>query len=151
MKTTNQIISLLAITALVAASPLASGAGGRRNKSDPNALDKIASPFNGIVVHVAGSTISVRGEPQYLGKGPKANEKSSTRTLHFVIKPDVRIVYAGKPATLADVKENDPISVKFIAKEGSSLRQVTEVLVGSLPQEAEKKGEAKKGGKKKKK
>lgn len=148
---TGAIVLLLAAATMAAISLPAFAAGSRRNRSDPNALEKIASPFNGIVVHVTGGTISVRGEPQYLGKGPKESERSSHRTLHFTIKPDVKITYAGKPATLADIKENDTISVKFIVKEGSSLRQVTEVLVGGLPQETEKKVEARKGGKKKKK
>jgi len=150
MKTARWIFALLAVAAAAATLSPPAEAAGRRNRFDPNGLEKIASPFNGIVVHVAGSTLSVRGEPQYLGKGPKENERSSTRTLHFVIKPDVKITYAGKPATLADIKENDPISVKFTTKEGSGLRQVTEIVIGGIPKAEEKKGEPKKGGKKKK-
>lgn len=161
MKTTRLIIALLGIAALAATSSPAFGAaggggtgggggGGRRNRPDPNAIEKIASPFNGIVTNVAGSTLSVRGEPTFQGKPPREGSVSKSRTLHFAIKGDVKIMRDGKPATLADIKENDPISVKFTAKEGSSIRQVTEVLAGNIPKEADKKGEAKKGGKKKK-
>ncbi|MBI5397518.1 MAG: hypothetical protein HZA91_19650 [Verrucomicrobia bacterium] len=158
MKPTKQIISLLTITALAATSPLALGAGAGgdgggsgRKRPDPNAIEKIASPFTGTVVNIAGSTISVRGEPQLQGKVPKGDTSSKTRTLHFTIKPDVKILRDGKPATFADIKENDPIAVSFTAKEGSSIRHATEIQAGAIAKDAEKKGEAKKGGGKKKK
>ena len=151
MKTTRQIISILVMTALAATAPFALGATGGRNRPDPNAIEKIASPFTGIVVNIAGSTLSVRGEPQFQGKAPKESAASKTRTLHFAIKGDVKIMRDGKPATLADIKENDPAVVTFTAKAGSSIRQVTEVQAGSIPKDVEKKGTAKKGGGKKKK
>lgn len=129
----------LAISCSLAA---AQGGGGRR--ADPNAMDKIVSPFTGQIVNIAGNTMSVRGTPTVEKKpaGQDTNEskkKDNRRTLHFVIKSDTKLLKNGQPARISDIHENDAVQVSFTAKEGSSMRHVTEIQVGKFTETRESK------------
>lgn len=56
--------------------------------------------------------------------------KSSSRTVSFTIKPEVRIVRDGKACELKDLQKGETISVTFTAKPGSSLNRVTQISAG---------------------
>jgi hypothetical protein len=147
-------------TATVALSCSLAAAQGGGKRADPNAMDKFVSPFIGEIVNMAGNTISVRGVPT-LEKPPADSEnqlgkQDAKRTLHFLIKPDTKLLKNGQPAKIADLHERDTVQVSFTSKEGSSLRRVTEIQMGKFAataedkpddnpkQEPEKKGKGKK-------
>lgn len=117
------------------------GGSGRGRRADPNAMDRIVSPFTGEIVNMAGNTISVRGVPT-LEKPLRDSEgesrkKDAKRTLHFTLKPDTKLLKDGKPARMSDLRERDTVQVSFTCKEGSSLRRVTEIQVGKFVETAD--------------
>jgi len=141
MKTSRFAVWIL--TLLISSGfALAQGEGGGRRR-DPNAMDKVISPFTGEIVNIAGNTLSIRGVPT-LERPPHdiANEgrqKDSKRTLHFTLRPDTKLLKDGKPARLSDFREHDTVQVSFTTKEGSALRRVVEIQAGKFIETAESK------------
>ncbi len=135
MKTSRFAVWILTL-AISGGFAVAQGEGGGGRRQDPNATDKIVSPFTGEIVNVAGNTISVRGVPT-LEKSPREDEsqgkkKDAKRTVHFIVKPDTKLLKDGKPSRMSDLRERDTVQISFTSKEGSSLRRVTEVQVGKF-------------------
>lgn len=149
------------VMACMVAAFNAEATSARGPRVDPNAVDKIPSPFHGTVVNVTATTITVRGdvktktsqpangEPRQAGSN-KSRDASVTHTINFSIKPDVTIKRDGKPSQLKDIHKDDTVTVTFTSKEGSSVKHVIEVAVGALPpDENREKPKAEKKGKKK--
>lgn len=144
MKTSRLAVWILTLAVSCGfAAAQGEGGGGRGRRADPNAMDKVASPFTGEIVNMAGNTLSVRGVPT-LEKPPRDNEadgkkKDNKRTIHFTLKADTKLLKDGKPARMSDLRERDTVQVSFTSKEGSSLRRVTEVQAGKFIETADSK------------
>jgi hypothetical protein len=119
---------------------------GRR--PDPNAVDKVPSPFRGAVVSANATTLVVKGDVKVKGwqpgsgdprpaSGEQVKDTSVSHTISFAVKPDTKITRDGKAAQLKDVHVGDTVSVTFTVKEGSSLKHVTEVAVSSVGSDAQ--------------
>ena len=117
---------------------------GTGRRVDPNAVDKVPSPFHGTVAGVSATTVTVKGEVKGKGTQPpsgeprtapgeKPKEISVPHTVTFFIKPDIKVTRDGKASQLKDVHPGDSVSVTFTTKEGSSVKHVTEVAVGTAP------------------
>jgi len=90
---------------------------------DPNAVGRIRSPFQGEVVSVTATSVSVKSSKGTAGR-------SSSRTVNFAIKPEAKVLRDGKVCELKDLQKGDTVSVTFNSKPGSSLHRVTQVSAG---------------------
>ena len=90
---------------------------------DPNAVGRISSPFQGVVVSLTANSVSVKSSKAAAGR-------SSGRTVNFAIKPEAKVLRDGKTCELKDLQKGDTVSVTFNSKPGSSLHRVTQVSVG---------------------
>lgn len=127
-------------------------------RPDPNAVDKVPSPFRGAVVVATATTLTVKGDVKTKGwqpgngeprppAGQQPKETSVSHTVSFFVKPDTKVSRDGKAALLKDLHTGDMVSVTFSIKEGSSLKHVTEIAISSTgfsDSKDEAKGEKKK-------
>ena len=98
-------------------------------RSNPNAVEQLPNPFIGTVVSTTANSVIVKGDIPQDSKNPNAS-KSSAKRINFIIRTDSKLTREGQPAKLVDIKKDEPIAVSFTCKEGSSLRKVTDVVVG---------------------
>ena len=72
--------------------------------------------------------VSVKGEVK------DTDGKMEEKTIHFAVRPDTRILCDGKESALKDIRPDDPIQITFTQKAGSTLRQVSQIHAGRLPE-----------------
>jgi hypothetical protein len=94
---------------------------------DPNAADRVSSPYSGTVASLAANKLSVRAEKTK----SRLSAVPTRRSISFTIPESVTITRNGQPCTVKDIKPGDSVSVSFDCKKGSSIRKVTAVEVGS--------------------
>lgn len=156
MKTVSSICVIAACLVVCAVVARDAEAAGRR--IDPNAVDKVPSPFHGTVANVTATTLTVKGDVKVKSNQPANGEPRSTsgaraketavaHTINFFIKPDTKVTRDGKAGQLKDIHQGDTVAVTFTTKDGSSLKHVTEVAVGSGAAEDQPKAEKKKAKK----
>lgn len=157
-----KLYHLAVLTGLITVALTASDVMAQyRRRPDPNAADQVPSPFRGVVVSASAGSVSVKGEigqPHREGqadndpnKDPnQGSHEKNVRTIHFTVRSDTKLTRDGQPITAADIKKDEPIQVTFSTKEGSTMKHVTEVAVGKLPEGEGEKGEGKPKGKGKK-
>jgi hypothetical protein len=148
------LVAGMMVLALMTPDLMAQRRGRRGNAGDPNWEDKLQSPFQGNVASVSATSISVRGKMDaQLAKVSRQAEGEDIK-IHFSIKPDTKILRGGKPITADQIDKDEPVRVTFTRKQGSSIKNVSTIEVGSFaaPEAGKAKGKAaggKKPGKKK--
>lgn len=143
MKNARGLFVIVSVIACAVAALNVEAGSARGPRVDPNAVDKVPSPFRGSVVVSTATTLTVKGDVKTKSRQPangeprpeagqQPKETSVARTASFFVKPDTKVTKDGKAAQLKDLHPGDMVQVTFSVKEGTSLRHVSEVAISSV-------------------
>lgn len=131
-------IQVLAVALCLAAftSPSFAQRGGGDGPKKPGA-DSITSPFQGKVVSATAESVRVKGGSAQPagggGRGTQAAQPAAARSVSFAVTSGTKILRDGQPISAAQLKQDEPVQVVFITKQGSSVHHATEIQAGTQP------------------